>query len=156
MMGRAPIVKCTNTGWMVISRITEIMRTSSRGTGSTDAACIKASCYGWFNTTKSLVEELPMAEMRFSEAVAQSDHANRELLKGNAQPLEELYAHDDEITVLGGFGGFERGWAEVGPRLEWAASQFKGGTYERKTISMVEGADLAYTVSIETNRVREL
>jgi ketosteroid isomerase-like protein len=96
-----------------------------------------------------------MADRRFSDAVAESDRANLELLKGNPQPIKQLYGHGDEITVLGGFGGFERGWAEVGPRLEWAASQFAGGSYERQTVSMVEGADLAYTVSIERNRVRE-
>jgi ketosteroid isomerase-like protein len=91
----------------------------------------------------------------FSEVLADSDAANIDLLQGNPKPLQQLYSHGEDITVLGGFGGYERGWAEVGPRLEWAASQFLSGRYERTTISMVEGTDLAYTVSIESNRVRE-
>jgi len=96
-----------------------------------------------------------LAGKSFSKAVADSDIANVELLAGNPKPLKELYSHNQDITVLGGFGGFEHGWNEVGPRLDWAASQFAGGSYERRTVSMVEGTDLAYTVSIEVNRVRE-
>jgi ketosteroid isomerase-like protein len=96
-----------------------------------------------------------VADKPFKEVVADSDTANLKLLQGDAKPLKELYSHDEDITVLGGFGGTERGWNEVGPRLDWAASQFAGGEYERQTLSMVEGTDLAYTVSIELNRVRE-
>src|ERR1700722_9056983 len=96
-----------------------------------------------------------MAGKPFSKAIADSDSANLELLQDNAKPLKKLYSHNGDITVLGGFGGFEQGWNEVGPRLDWAAAQFTGGSYERKTVSIVEGTDLAYTVSIEVNRVRE-
>jgi ketosteroid isomerase-like protein len=96
-----------------------------------------------------------MATKSFSEAVAASDAANLDLLRGDAQPLKELYSHGEDVTVLGGFGGMEQGWSEVGPRLDWAAAQFTGGAYRRTTLSMVEGSDIAYTVSIEANRVRE-
>ena len=96
-----------------------------------------------------------MAERSFSETIADSDSANIDLLQGNAGPLKELYSHNANITVLGGFGGIEHGWDEVGPRLDWATAQFAGGSYERKTVSMVEGTDLAYTVSIEVNQVYE-
>jgi len=96
-----------------------------------------------------------VASKSFSQTVADSDAANLKLLQGDAAPLRELYSHGAGITVLGGFGGLERGWTEVGPRLDWAAAQFAGGSYARETIAMVEGEDLAYTVSVERNRVRE-
>jgi hypothetical protein len=96
-----------------------------------------------------------VAGKSFSEVVANSDSANLNLLQGDAEPLKQLYSHNDDVTVLGGFGGVERGWTEVGPRLDWAASQFAAGSYERTTLGIIEGADLAFTVSIETNRVRE-
>ena len=35
------------------------------------------------------------------------------------------------------------------PRLDWAASQFAGGSVEEKDISVIVGADLACTVTIE-------
>ena len=53
------------------------------------------------------------------------------------------------MTVLGGFGGFERGWAEVAQRLEWAASHFSGGTYNQEDVSATVGSDLACLVSLE-------
>ena len=83
-----------------------------------------------------------------------SDRANLELLKGNAQPLGELYEQALKSPRWAASGN-SSGWAEVGPRLQWAASQFARGSYERKTISMVEGTDLGYAVSIESNRVGE-
>jgi ketosteroid isomerase-like protein len=97
-----------------------------------------------------------MATRAFVAAVEASDIANRDLLHGNPTKLEQLYAHTQDVTVLGGFGGIESGWEEVSPRLDWAAGQFKSGSYERETLSLVEGSDLAFTVSIERNRVREI
>jgi hypothetical protein len=70
-----------------------------------------------------------MATRAFVAAVEASDIANRDLLYGNPTKLEQLYAHTPDVTVLGGFGGIESGW---------------------------EGSDLAFTVSIERNRVLEV
>ena len=53
------------------------------------------------------------------------------------------------MTVLGGFGGFEHGWKEVGPRLDWAASHFAGGSYGQETLSATVGSDVACLVSLE-------
>jgi ketosteroid isomerase-like protein len=97
-----------------------------------------------------------MATRALVAAIEASDIANRDLLNGNPTKLEQLYAHSPDVTVLGGFGGIESGWEEVGLRLDWAAAQFKSGSYERETLSLVEGSDLAFTVSIERNRVLEL
>jgi hypothetical protein len=91
----------------------------------------------------------------WKEAQLQIDVANRNLLQGQPADLKNLYSHEEDVTVFGGFGGSERGWNEVGPRLDWAASNFASGSYEREILSAVEGSDLAYIVSIETNRVRE-
>jgi ketosteroid isomerase-like protein len=96
-----------------------------------------------------------MSAKSWNEAQLQMDLANHNLLQGNAADLKQLYSHQEDVTVFGGFGGKEHGWKEVGPRLDWAASQFAGGSYEREILSAVEGGDLAYIVSIETNRVRE-
>ena len=53
------------------------------------------------------------------------------------------------MTVLGGFGGFERGWAEIGPQLEWAALQFAGDTYSQHCLSTIVGTDVASLVRLE-------
>jgi ketosteroid isomerase-like protein len=85
----------------------------------------------------------------FEAVRAESIAANRDFIQGNPEPLKRLYSHSDDITILGGFGGLERGWAETEPRLDWAASQFAGGSVEEKDISVIVGADLACTVAIE-------
>jgi ketosteroid isomerase-like protein len=38
--------------------------------------------------------------------------------------------------------------------MDWAASQFRDGTFEQKEISVAVGTDLAHTVTIERNEVR--
>jgi len=86
----------------------------------------------------------------FQAAVrTESIAANREFIQGNPEPLKRLYSHADDITIFGGFGGLERGWLQVEPRLDWAASQFAGGSVEEKDVSITVGDDLACTVAIE-------
>lgn len=85
----------------------------------------------------------------FAAARAESIAANRDFIQGNPEPLKRLYSHGNDITIFGGFGGLERGWAETEPRLDWAASQFVGGTVVEQDLSVVVGADVACTVTIE-------
>ena len=70
-------------------------------------------------------------------------------MNGGANGLQQLYSHRDDVTVMGGFGGFERGWAEVGPRLAWAASHFHGGDYAQQDISVTVGTEVASLVCLE-------
>ena len=77
-------------------------------------------------------------------AAAQRDFAN-----GDAAGLRRLYSHREDVTVFGGFGGLEHGWAEVGPRLEWAASHFSNGVYSQQDLSATVGTDVACLVSLE-------
>jgi len=79
----------------------------------------------------------------FQAARAESNAANRDFIQGNAEPLNRVYSHDDDITILGGFGGLERGWGETEPPLNWAAVQFAGGSVEEQDLSVIVGADLA-------------
>ena len=58
-----------------------------------------------------------MSNSFWDAAMAQLAMAQRDFMNGDATGLQRLYSHRDDVTVMGGFGGFERGWAEVGPRL---------------------------------------
>jgi hypothetical protein len=51
---------------------------------------------------------------RFWAATAEANHA---MVRGDASKLRQVYSHREDITVLGGFGGMESRWKEVGPRL---------------------------------------
>ena len=38
-----------------------------------------------------------------------------------------MCSHRDDVTIVGGWGGYERGWTEqVEKRYEWAAARFGG------------------------------
>jgi ketosteroid isomerase-like protein len=90
-----------------------------------------------------------MADPTWDEAMAELIAVQRRFIDGDAAGIQRLYSHRDDVTVFGGFGGSERGWAEVGPRLAWAASHFSGGAYSQEEISATVGADVACLVSLE-------
>jgi hypothetical protein len=60
-----------------------------------------------------------------------------------------------EVSILGGFGGYEVG-GQVEGRYAWAASQFEpsGATVRVDYLTTVVSGDLACTVSIERSHVR--
>ena len=83
--------------------------------------------------------------------------AVNEFVKGNVALWKEQCSHRDDVTIIGGWGGFEKGWAaQVEKRYEWAAARFKGseGPIEFENISLVVTPELAYSVDIERGRVR--
>ncbi len=94
-----------------------------------------------------------MADASWNQFWAATTDANLAMVQGDPSKLKQVYSHREDITVLGGFGGFESGWKEVGARLDWAASQFRNGTFEQKEVSVVVGSDMAFTVTIERNEV---
>ena len=88
------------------------------------------------------------AEARFYEALLQ-------LMNGDSGPLKEVLSHREDATAFLGWGGYERGWAELEARWEWARSQFAAGrSVTPETIAIDVSGDLAYTVAIEHGDVR--
>ena len=69
--------------------------------------------------------------------------------QGDAGPFKAHWSHTADASILGAFGGYERGWDEIATRLDWAASQYRGGSQQDETLSEYVGADLAYTVRLE-------
>ena len=62
-----------------------------------------------------------------------------------------MSSQGDDATIMGAFGGYERGWKDVGPRYDWAAAQYR----ERKAVVKTEylnvwvSGDMAFTVAVE-------
>jgi len=89
------------------------------------------------------------------QAIQRLHAAMNSLMSGDASAIKALCSRRDDATAFLGWGGYEKGWAEVGERWEWAGRQFKGGgpvTYE--TLTTIITAELAYTTEIETLRVQ--
>jgi ketosteroid isomerase-like protein len=90
----------------------------------------------------------------FQQFVDQVKAATSQYVMGNATPFKELWSHADDVTIFGGFGAYEQGWDEVGPRLDWAASRIREGKEIIEPLAMGMSGDLAYTVWLENGEVR--
>ena len=40
-----------------------------------------------------------------------------ELVEGRPEPFKELWSQETDVSIMGAFGAYEKGWADVGPRL---------------------------------------
>jgi ketosteroid isomerase-like protein len=77
--------------------------------------------------------------------------ATEQFMNGNKGPWFELASRRDDVTIMGAWGAYERGWHEVGPRYDWAAARFRpsGAKLRVEVLSSGTSGDLAYTISIE-------
>lgn len=73
---------------------------------------------------------------------------------GNPGPFWATYSHADDVTVFGGFGGWNKGWHEFEQRTRWSSSQYHGGTGEPRLIASGHSGDLGYTVHLSTSTLR--
>jgi hypothetical protein len=87
-----------------------------------------------------------LADEDWKAFVASVDTALRRTGSGEAEAYKALWSHSEDVLIFGAFGGFAKGWAEVGPRLDWAISQMGGGEGSIERIVEYVGADVAYTV----------
>ena len=76
---------------------------------------------------------------------------SRRFVNGDAGPYKQLWSHVDDVTIFGGWGGYEQGWDAVSRRLDWAASRFEEGHVDICNLTAGSSGDLAYSIDIETN-----
>jgi hypothetical protein len=70
-------------------------------------------------------------------------------LDGKPAEFKALWSHGSDVSILGALGGLERGWSEVGPRLDWASGQVRARELRLENIQTVIGTDMAVTVDLE-------
>lgn len=102
-------------------------------------------------------QELSAIPEALALAIAAHRQALNEFVKGNVGPWKQHCSHWDDVTIVGAWGGFEKGWAaQVVRRYEWAAGRFMGSEsgVELENISLIVTPELAYSVDIERARVR--
>jgi len=88
-------------------------------------------------------------QARFTDALDECNQANEELLAGRSAGIRNAFSHGTDTSLFGGFGGHEVGWAQIGPRLDWVARSFAGGSCAYDVIASAAGAELAYVVQFE-------
>jgi ketosteroid isomerase-like protein len=73
-----------------------------------------------------------------------------DFMKGDPEPVKELFSHREDVTLANPLGPPAHGWEEVGATIEHAASQFRDGRLVR--VEIVEKhvtAEFAYTLWLE-------
>jgi ketosteroid isomerase-like protein len=104
------------------------------------SACVLSQATADAENVQSLEPFLP----RFEESTSRFVNGDPSLWRGHA-------SRRDDVTIMGGWGAYERGWSEVGPRYEWAATRFResGAKVQVEYLASSVSGDLAYTVAIE-------
>jgi ketosteroid isomerase-like protein len=87
--------------------------------------------------------------LRFEEGISRFLNGDRQAWKDNA-------SQRDDVTVMGAWGAYEKGWQQASPRYDWAAARFKdsGAKVSVEYVSAGVSGDLAYTIAIERSIVR--
>lgn len=96
----------------------------------------------------------PSIDQEFRVFLARRQEATAAFFNGDPGPWKAQAAQTDAITMFGGFGGHERGWAAVDDRYTWAAAANAEGSVQIELLACDVTADLAYTVAIERGAVR--
>ena len=81
--------------------------------------------------------------------ISRCQDALADLVEGRPEPFKGLWSHADDVVIMGAFGGYERGWAEVSARLDWASAGIKATNRVAENVVTLVGDDLAYTVDLE-------
>jgi hypothetical protein len=87
----------------------------------------------------------------FETFLRRFEEANTAFVNGDPSLWMPLVSHSEQTSIFGGFGGQEVGWSRIGPRYEWASSQFRpsGAKVEFEYLDQHAGTETAYSVAIE-------
>jgi ketosteroid isomerase-like protein len=84
------------------------------------------------------------------ELIEQYYRAQGEFLKGNPEPVKDLFSHKEDVTLANPYGPPVRGFDEVAKTIDHAASLRSDGTFLGwQIVAKYVTADLAYVVQIE-------
>jgi ketosteroid isomerase-like protein len=85
-----------------------------------------------------------------ARAIEQSHRALSEIVKGNPEPFQNLYSHQEDVTLGNPFGPFVRGWRSVADTAAVAASRYRDGQVDGfDAIALHASGDLACVVEVE-------
>ncbi len=95
------------------------------------------------------------SQSEFEKFLVKVDAAQLELQNGKAVAFKSVWSQADDITLSGGFGGtIEKGWKNVGERLDWVGKQFSNGTNTIERLVANTSGELGYVVQLERIRFK--
>jgi ketosteroid isomerase-like protein len=76
-------------------------------------------------------------------------------INGDATLWKRNASHREDVTIMGAWGAYEKGWSEASPRYDWAAARMResGAKVQVEYLASEVSGDLAYTVAIERSEV---
>ena len=84
------------------------------------------------------------------QLIKQFHLAQGEFVKGNPEPMNDVFSHREDVTLNNPLSPPARGWDEVAATMERAASQFRDGETPRyEILAKHVTSELAYVVEIE-------
>jgi ketosteroid isomerase-like protein len=84
------------------------------------------------------------------DLIEQYYRAQGEFLKGNPEPVKDLFSHTEDVTLANPYGPPVRGWDEVAKTIEHAASIRSDGTFLGwQIVAKYVTPELGYVVQIE-------
>ncbi len=81
--------------------------------------------------------------------------ASDEFLKGNPEPVKNMWSRREDVTLANPYGPPVRGWEQVSEALERTASRLRDGELvETETVAKCVTAELAYVVSLVREKAK--
>jgi hypothetical protein len=81
--------------------------------------------------------------------------AGNEFVKGNPRPVQEMFSHDEDVSLANPFGPPVRAWSEVAEAQKRGASVFRDGEiYAFETVAKYVTPDLACILWIERTNAK--
>ena len=89
------------------------------------------------------------------ELIERYDLALEEFVRGNPEPVKELFSPREDVTLANPLFPVGHGWEEVAERLERAAATLSDGeTADFEIVEKYVTPELAYVVRIERQQVK--
>jgi ketosteroid isomerase-like protein len=89
------------------------------------------------------------------EVIEQYQLALGEFLKGNPEPVKQLFSHQEDVTLANPLGPPVRGWEQVAETIDRAASQVRDGELVGvENVAKYVTPELAYIVWIERAKAK--
>ena len=89
------------------------------------------------------------------EVIEQYNLALGEFVKGNPEPVKQMFSHQEDVTLANPLGPPVRGWEQVAATIDRAASNFRDGEFTGfENVVKYVTPDLAYIVEIERTKAK--
>ena len=89
------------------------------------------------------------------EVIDQYNLALGEFVKGNPEPVKQMFSHQEDVTLANPLGPPVRGWEQVAETIDRAASNFRDGEFTGfENVVKYVTPDLAYIVEIERTKAK--